>query len=173
MIQGIAIGRLQISGLGQIIVLAICEITLIVVLALNRQGAALWKSVALPAVRLMTIVMSCAFLPAVGLSEGTKGYLGYAILSLHALALVLGFLLTSVLDLVKFVLGTVDPERRPHSAPVCYHRLLYKTKLIVTGIWTRPIITTLEADNDFYPITCTFPRWYANLSATHDRDGTN
>ena len=173
LIQGIAIGGLQISGLGQIIVLAICEITLIVVLALNRQGAALWKSVALPAVRLMTIVMSCAFLPAVGLSEGTKGYLGYAILSLHALALVLGFLLTSVLDLVKFVLGTVDPEGRPHSAPVCYHRLLYKTKLIVTGIWTRPIITTLEADNDFYPITCTFPRWYANLSATHDRDGTN
>lgn len=168
LIQGIAIGGLQISGLGQTIVLALCEITLIVVLALNRQDAALWKSMAFPAVRLTTIAMSCAFLPAVGLSEGTKGYLGYSILSLHAVALVLGFLLTSVLDLFKSVLGAVDPERHPHRAPVCHHRLLCKTKLTVTGIWTRSTITTLEANNDLYSITRTLSWWYANLFTIQD-----
>lgn len=127
LIQGIAIGGLQISGVGQIIVLAVCEIFLIIVLALhNRRGTSLWKSLASPVVRLATILMSCAFLPAAGLSEGTKGYLGYSILFLHAAVLVLGFLATAILDLARSVLGTADLAGRPDSAPVCLSYSLYQ-----------------------------------------------
>lgn len=120
LIQGIAIGGLQISGVGQIIVLAACEIFLIIVLALHhRRDTSLWKPVVFPIVRLATILMSCAFLPAACLSEGTKGYLGYSILFLHAAALVFGFLVTAIVDLAKLLLGTADPPGRPDSTPVC------------------------------------------------------
>lgn len=120
LIQGVAIGGLQVSGVGQIIVLAACEIFLIIVLALHYQRhTSLWKPVAFPVVRLTTILISCAFLPAAGLSEGTKGYLGYSILFLHAAALLFGFLATAVVDLARLVLGTADPAGRPDSTPVC------------------------------------------------------
>ncbi|ODM15105.1 hypothetical protein SI65_09344 [Aspergillus cristatus] len=119
LIQGVAIGGLQISGVGQIIILAACEIFLIIVLALHhRRDTSLWKPVAFPAVRLTTILISCAFLPTAGLSEGTKGYLGYSILFLHAAALLFGFLATAVVDLARLVLGTADPAGRPDSTPV-------------------------------------------------------
>jgi len=119
LIQGVAIGGLQISGVGQIIVLAACEIFLIIVLALHHgRDIWLWKPVAFPTVRLTTILMSCAFLPAAGLSEGAKGYLGYSILFLHAATLLFGFLATAVVDLVRLMLGIVDPAGRPDSTPV-------------------------------------------------------
>lgn len=120
LIQGIALGGLQISGVGQIIVLAACEISLIMVLALHHRGdTSLWKLVVFPAVRLTTIFMSCAFLPATGLSEGIKGYLGYSILFLHAATLVLGFLATAIVDLTRSMLGKADSAARPDSTPVC------------------------------------------------------
>lgn len=119
LIQGVAIGGLQISGVGQIIILTVCEIFEIIVLALHhKRDTLLLRPVAFPAVRLTTILMSCAFLPAAGLSEGTKGCVGYSILFLHGATLVLGFLSTSILDLTRFMLGKADPERRPDSAPV-------------------------------------------------------
>lgn len=120
LIQGIAIGGLQISGVGQIIVLAACEIFLITVLALHhRRDISLWKPVAFPAARLVSILMSCAFLPAAGLSEGAKGYLGYSILFLHAAALLFGIFTTAIVDLARLVLGIADPTARPISTPVC------------------------------------------------------
>ncbi|KAI9925354.1 hypothetical protein MW887_006282 [Aspergillus wentii] len=121
LLRGIIIGGLQISGIGQIVALAICEIALIVALFSHRYTSPVWKGISIAVVRLTTILMSCAFLPSVGLSEGTKGYVGYCILSFHAAVLIFGFFANSILNVLKLVLRrknildphSVDPEDRP------------------------------------------------------------
>ncbi|PLB54191.1 hypothetical protein P170DRAFT_397304 [Aspergillus steynii IBT 23096] len=111
LIRGVAIGALQVSGIGQIIILIACEIALIVCLLLYRKNGSVWKPIGLSAVRLTTMAMSCAFLPSVGLNEGSKGLVGYFILSLHASALILGFLVPSLLNCAMYILvrlGVLD-----------------------------------------------------------------
>lgn len=111
LIRGVAIGGLQMSGIGQIIVLIACEIALIVCLLLYRHNGSVWKSIGLSAVRLTTMAMSCAFLPSAGLNEASKGLVGYFILALHASALILGFLVPSLFNCAMYVLvrlGVLD-----------------------------------------------------------------
>ncbi|KAH8432673.1 uncharacterized protein LDX57_010300 [Aspergillus melleus] len=111
LVRGVAIGGLQISGIGQIVILMACEIALIICLLLYRQNGSVWRPIGLAAVRLTTMAMSCAFLPSAGLNEGSKGLVGYFILSSHASALILGFFVPSMFNCVMYILvrlGVLD-----------------------------------------------------------------
>lgn len=106
-LRGIAIGAVQPSGIAQLVLLAICE----VVLALTINAFRPFPSptsmniyhTCLALVRLVTLLLSVAFVPSLGVTEPTRGWLGYVILLMHATALVVGFFLNAVQTLVEVV----------------------------------------------------------------------
>jgi hypothetical protein len=51
--------------------------------------------------RLVTVLLMVAFIPSLGVTEGSKGWIGYASLMTHAGVLVLGFFLNAVQTLVE------------------------------------------------------------------------
>ena len=103
--RGVAFGAVQPSGTAQIIILAICEIVLILTLNGFRpfqiQTSMNFYHTAFAVVRLITILLSIAFIPALGVTEAPKGWIGYVILLLHACVLVFGFFLNSLQTLVE------------------------------------------------------------------------
>lgn len=104
-IRGIAIGALQPSGIAQIIILAICEIILILTLHAFRPFQSNTSMNAYhtfySAVRLSCVLLMVAFAPSLKVSEGARGWIGYAILLLHAIVLVFGFFLNSLQTMVE------------------------------------------------------------------------
>ena len=104
-LRGIAIGAVQASGIAQLVLLAICEI----ILALTLNAIRPFPSAAsmniyhtfFAILRLIIIFLSVAFIPALGVTEGTRGWIGYAILLLHAAALVFGFFLNAIQTVVE------------------------------------------------------------------------
>ncbi|KAF2439935.1 hypothetical protein P171DRAFT_476329 [Karstenula rhodostoma CBS 690.94] len=104
-IRGIAIGAIQPSGIAQIIILAICEVILIMTLHAFRPFQSNTSMNAyhtfFAAVRLACILLMVAFVPSLGVSEATKGWIGYAILLLHAIVLVFGFFLNSLQTIIE------------------------------------------------------------------------
>jgi len=103
--RGIAIGAIQPSGIAQLVILAICEVILILTLNAFRPFQSLTSMNAyhtfFSIVRLITVLLSIAFAPTLGVSEASKGWIGYAILLLHAIVLVFGFFLNAVQTLVE------------------------------------------------------------------------
>ena len=103
--RGVAFGAVQPSGTAQIIILAICEIVLILTLNGFRpfqiQTSMNFYHTAFAVIRLITILLSIAFIPALGVTEAPKGWIGYIILLLHACVLVFGFFLNSLQTLVE------------------------------------------------------------------------
>jgi hypothetical protein len=106
-IRGIAIGAIQPSGIAQIIILAICEVILILTLNAFRPFQSNTSMNAyhtfFSSVRLVIILLMIAFVPSLGVSEAPKGWIGYAILLLHAMVLVFGFFLNSLQTFVEVV----------------------------------------------------------------------
>ncbi|KAJ4352136.1 uncharacterized protein N0V89_007483 [Didymosphaeria variabile] len=104
-IRGIAIGAIQPSGIAQIIILAICEVILIMTLHAFRPFQSNTSMNAyhtfFAAVRLACILLMIAFVPSLGVSEAPKGWIGYAILLLHAIVLVFGFFLNSLQTIIE------------------------------------------------------------------------
>jgi hypothetical protein len=104
-IRGIAIGAIQPSGIAQIIILAICEVILIMTLHAFRPFQSNTSMNAyhtfFAAVRLACILLMIAFVPSLGVSEAPKGWIGYAILLLHAVVLVFGFFLNSLQTIIE------------------------------------------------------------------------
>ncbi|GAB1202616.1 hypothetical protein APSETT445_001235 [Aspergillus pseudonomiae] len=112
-LRGLAIGALQTSGLGQILVLISCEIFILACLLWNWRAQQAWRHACFATARLVIIGMSCAFLPRAGLREGNKALVGYFIISLHAAVLLTGFFVDCVYEMVRFVLskvGIIDPR---------------------------------------------------------------
>ena len=105
LLRGIAIGAVQTSGIAQLVLLAICEIILVLTLnAVRPFPSATSMNVYhtfFAILRLIIIFLSVAFIPALGVTEGTRGWIGYAILLLHAAALVFGFFLNAVQTVVE------------------------------------------------------------------------
>lgn len=103
--RGIAIGAIQPSGIAQLVVLAICEVILILTLNAFRPFQSLTSMNAyhtfFSVVRLVTVLLSIAFAPPLGVSEASKGWIGYAILLLHAIVLVFGFFLNAIQTLIE------------------------------------------------------------------------
>lgn len=104
-IRGIAIGAVQPAGVAQVVLLAICEVIQILTLHAFRPFHSPTSMNAyhtlFSALRLITVLLMVAFVPSLGVTEGPKGWIGYAILVTHAGVLVLGFLLNAVQTIVE------------------------------------------------------------------------
>ena len=105
LIRGVAIGGVQPSGIAQIVVLAICEVILILTLHAFRPFHSATSMNAyhtvFASVRLVTILLMIAFTSSLGLTEGPKGWIGYVILLLHTLVLIFGFFLNAVQTIIE------------------------------------------------------------------------
>ncbi|KAI4173786.1 MAG: hypothetical protein LQ343_002789 [Gyalolechia ehrenbergii] len=106
-VRGIAIGAVQPSGIAQLVLLAICEIITILTLNAFRPFHSPTSMNAFhtffAVVRLVTILLSVAFLPSLGVDDAPRGWVGYVILLLHAIVLVFGFFLNACQTLIEVV----------------------------------------------------------------------
>ncbi|KAI9759900.1 MAG: hypothetical protein M4579_002025 [Chaenotheca gracillima] len=104
-LRGIAVGAVQPSGKAQIILLAICEIILILSLLAIRPFPSSTSMnlyhVFFAIIRLLTVFLSVAFVPELNVPEAPKGWIGYVILLMHAIVLVFGFLLNALQTLIE------------------------------------------------------------------------
>lgn len=104
-IRGVAIGAVQPSGIAQIVLLAICEVITILTLHAFRPFHSPTSMNAyhtfFAAVRFSSILLMVAFAPSLGVSDGPKAWIGYAILLLHAIVLIFGFLLNALQTIVE------------------------------------------------------------------------
>ncbi|OAA80655.1 integral membrane protein [Akanthomyces lecanii RCEF 1005] len=110
--RGLAIGAVQPSGLAQIVILAICEViqifTLNAVKPFQSPTSMNAYHTVFSCLRLVTILLMVAFVPGLGVTEGPKGWIGYAILVVHACVLIFGFLvsaLQTILEVVARMMG--------------------------------------------------------------------
>lgn len=105
--RGVAIGAVQPSGIAQIIILAVCEVILILTLnglrPFQGQTSMNFYHTVFSAVRLITLLLAIAFVPPLGVTEGPRGWIGYVILILHACVLVFGFFLNAAQTLLEVV----------------------------------------------------------------------
>ena len=104
-IRGIAIGAIQPSGIAQIIILAICEVILILTLHAFRPFQSNTSMNAyhtfFSTVRLICVLLSVAFVPSLDVDEAPKGWIGYIILLLHAIVLIFGFFLNALQTIIE------------------------------------------------------------------------
>lgn len=104
-IRGIAIGAIQPSGIAQIIMLAICEVILILTLHAFKPFQSNTSMNAyhtfFSAVRLTCILLSVAFVPSLSVEEAPRGWIGYVILLLHAIVLIFGFFLNALQTIIE------------------------------------------------------------------------
>ena len=104
-IRGIAIGAVQPSGIAQVVLLAICEVITILTLNAFRPFHSPTSMNAFhtvfAVVRLLTVLLSTAFLPSLNVKESPRGYIGYIILLLHGIVLVFGFFLNACQTLIE------------------------------------------------------------------------
>jgi len=131
-IRGVAIGAIQPSGIAQIIMLAICEVILILTLHAFKPFQSNTSMNAyhtfFSVVRLACIMLMVAFVPSLGVTEAPKGWIGYAILLLHAIVLVFGFFLNSLQTIIEVCarLGGAGENQRGGLTKVFGKRQLSK-----------------------------------------------
>ena len=106
-LRGIAIGAVQQSGVAQVVLLAVSEIILLLTLnAFRPYPSATSMNIyhtCFSIIRLITILLSIAFVPSLQVSDGSRGWIGYAILLIHACVLVFGFFLNAVQTLIEVI----------------------------------------------------------------------
>lgn len=104
-VRGIAIGALTPSGIAQLVVLAICEVITILTLHAFRPFHSPTSMNAyhtvFAACRFISVLLMVAFAPSLGVTDGPKGWIGYAILILHAAVLIFGFMLNALQTMVE------------------------------------------------------------------------
>ncbi|KIW30770.1 uncharacterized protein PV07_02472 [Cladophialophora immunda] len=107
LVRGIAIGAVQPSGIAQIVLLAICEIVMILTINAFRPFPSATSMniyhTCFSVIRLITILLSIAFVPALSVEDSSRGWIGYAILIIHACTMVFGFFLNAVQTLVEVI----------------------------------------------------------------------
>ena len=116
-VRGIAIGAVQAIGVVQLVLLAICEVILILTLNAFRPFSSptsmnAYHSI-FSAVRLTTVLLMVAFVPSLDVDQSPRGWIGYVILLLHGITLLIGFFLHSLQTLVEVVarlLGAGDDQ---------------------------------------------------------------
>ena len=105
--RGIAFGAVQPSGIVQLVILAICEVAFILTLNAFRpfQSPTSMNAIhtVFAIVRLVTIMLSVAFVPSLDVTNSIRGWIGYVILFLHAAALFVGFFLHSLQTIVEVI----------------------------------------------------------------------
>lgn len=104
-VRGIAIGAVQPSGIAQLVILAICEVITVLTLHAFRPFHSPTSMNAyhtfFAILRFATILLMISFAPSLGVTEGPKGWIGYAILLMHAVVLIFGFLLNAIQTIVE------------------------------------------------------------------------
>jgi len=105
--RGVAFGAVQPSGIASLVILAICEVVLILTLHAFRPFSSpthmnIYHTF-FAAARLSTVLLMVAFVPSLGVTEAPKGWIGYAILLLHAVVLVFGFFLNALQTVVEVI----------------------------------------------------------------------
>ncbi|KAI0842233.1 integral membrane protein [Hypoxylon sp. FL0890] len=105
--RGIAIGAVQPSGTAQIVILAVCEVIQILTLHAFRPYYSPTSMNAyhtgFSVVRFVSVILMIAFTPSLGVSEGQKGWIGYAILLIHGCVLVFGFFLNALQTIIEVI----------------------------------------------------------------------
>ena len=141
--RGVAFGAVQPSGTAQIIILAICEIILILTLNGFRpfqiQTSMNFYHTIFAVIRLITVLLSIAFIPQLGVTEAPKGWIGYVILLLHACVLVFGFFLNSLQTLVEVAVRSLglaghDAQTGATRGSILNWRMLKKRRARPTTI---------------------------------------
>ncbi|OAX84534.1 hypothetical protein ACJ72_01103 [Emergomyces africanus] len=104
-VRGIAIGAVQPSGIAQIVLLAICEVVLLLTLSAFRPfpkptSMNLYHAI-FSVIRCITMLLSVAFVPSLSVGHAARGWIGYVILLLHGVVLVFGFFLNAIQTLVE------------------------------------------------------------------------
>lgn len=121
-VRGVAIGAVQPSGIAQIIVLAICEVILILTLngfkPFQGQTSMNLYHTFFAGVRLITLMLMIAFVPSLGVTEAPKGWIGYAILLLHACVLVFGFFLNAAATIIEVAIRAMGAGGSSQSGVV-------------------------------------------------------
>jgi hypothetical protein len=104
-VRGAAIGALQPSGIAQLVLLAICEVITVLTLHAFRPFYSPTSMNAyhtfFAVLRFATILLMIAFAPSLGVTEGPKGWIGYAILLMHAIVFIFGFFLNAIQTIVE------------------------------------------------------------------------
>ena len=104
-IRAVAVGAVQPSGIAQLVILAICEVVLILTLhafrPFRKQTSMNAYHTFFAVARLVVTLLSVSFVDTLGVTEPTKGWLGYVVLLIHAIVLVFGFLLNSIQTLIE------------------------------------------------------------------------
>ncbi|KAL5119419.1 hypothetical protein ACEQ8H_002688 [Pleosporales sp. CAS-2024a] len=131
-IRAVAIGAIQPSGIAQIIMLAICEVILILTLHAFKPFQSNTSMNAyhtfFSVVRLTCVLLSVAFVPSLGVSEASRGWIGYVILLLHGIVLVFGFFLNALQTIIEVTarLAGVATDQRGGLTKVFGKRQLSK-----------------------------------------------
>lgn len=106
--RGIAFGAAQHSGIAQLVLLAVCEVVLILTLVASRPYSPRTSmnlyNTFFASIRLLTILFSVAFVPSMAVDDSTKGWIGYVVLFMHGIVLVFGFFLNAVQTVVEVFL---------------------------------------------------------------------
>ncbi|MCJ1476275.1 hypothetical protein MMC13_004941 [Lambiella insularis] len=106
-LRGVAIGAVQPSGVAQLVLLAICEVVLILMLNAFRPFSSptsmnLFHTF-FAVVRLVTVLLMVAFVPSLSVADAARGWMGYVILLLHGITLCFGFFLHSLQTLAEVI----------------------------------------------------------------------
>ena len=106
-VRGIAIGAVQPSGIAQVVMLAICEVIQMLTLHAFRPFHSPTSMNAyhmgFSLLRFITVILMVTFSSNMGITEGPKGWVGYAILIIHGCVLLFGFLLNSLQTIVEVI----------------------------------------------------------------------
>jgi hypothetical protein len=90
-----------------VVLLAICEIVLILTINAFRPFPSATSMniyhTCFAVIRLITILLSIAFVPSLNVEDSSRGWIGYAILVIHACTLVFGFFLNAVQTLIEVI----------------------------------------------------------------------
>lgn len=104
-LRGIAIGGFQFSGITQVVMLAICEVIYVFSLHAFRPFQTHTSMNAYHTgfgiMRLIGVLLLIPFIPSLGLTEGPKGWIGYAALIVHACVIFFGFFLSALQTIVE------------------------------------------------------------------------
>ena len=105
--RGVAIGAVQPSGIAQLVLLAICEVVFILTLHAFRPFSPATSMNAYHTIfsfaRLITTLLCVAFVPSLGVTEDSRGWIGYVILLLHGMVLIFGFFLNAIQTIVEIL----------------------------------------------------------------------
>lgn len=120
LLRGIAIGAVQNSGVTQLVLLAICEIIMILsVNALRPYPTATSMNLyhtCFSVVRFLTILLSITFVPSLNVATSSRGWIGYVILLIHACVLVFGFFLNAIQTLIEVIARLAGAGANGHDA---------------------------------------------------------